>query len=400
LNYNKTKKICMIVQNPYPKDVRVRKEAMVLVSHGHEVSVIAIGEKNEKKEELVDGVKIHRLAFKKKRSGKGRYLVEYIGFFLYAFFKLNLLDIKEKFDIIHINTLPDVLVFSAVVQKLKGRRIILDMHEIMPEFYRSKFGVSRKHPLVKLLLFLERISLNMADDVITVNESIKRVFRSRSIPQKPITVIMNTVSASSVKTNQKKEHKGFNCVYHGTLTDIYGLDTAIEGFSSVSKKYPDLVFHIFGDGPFLPDLKQLTNKFDLNGSIHFHGELAYSRMMEELMTMDLGILAIRKDIFLNLSFSNKLAEYVYLKIPVVSSDLDAVKYYFSEEQILFFCAGDVGELAKKIEFAYLNRQHVQAMAEAAYERSKSFDWDIMAERYLKVVEGPSTITHGIEINEK
>src|SRR5262249_27730095 len=158
-----------------------------------------------------------------------------------------------------------------------------------------------------------------ADDVITINEPIKRIFQSRAIPNKPIAVVMNTVSASIVSNSVKRWHRGFNCVYHGTVTDMYGLNTAIEGFAKVSRKYSDMAFHIFGDGPSLPQLKQLTKELHLEQSIVFHGVVPHDRMIDALAEMDLGILAIRKDVFLNLSFSNKLAEYVYLKIPVISS---------------------------------------------------------------------------------
>jgi len=378
--------VCMIVQHPYPNDVRVRKEAKTLLARGHKVSVIAVCDVHEPKQEIVEGVRVYRIALPKQRVGVLRYLFEYVAFFLYAFFKLNLLDMKERFDVVHINTLPDFLVFSAVIQKLKGRSILLDMHEIMPEFFMSKFRVGTGHPVVRLLRVLERISLKFADNVITVNEPIKRIFQSRAIPNKPIAVVMNTVSASTVRNSVKRPHKGFNCVYHGTLTDMYGLDTAIEGFSRTSRKYGDIVFHIFGDGPSFPQLERLTKDLHLERSVVFHGAVPYNRMIDALTEMDLGILAIRKDVFLNLSFSNKLAEYVYLKIPVISSDLDTVKYYFDDENLLFFKAGDTNDLSSKIEFAYLNRDQMQAKAETAYKTSQAFDWDAMAKRYVEVIE--------------
>ena len=380
------KHVCMIVQHPYPHDIRVRKEAQALLARGHKVSVIAVGDIHESKQEIVEGVNVYRLALPKQRGGVLRYLFEYVSFFLYAFVKLNWLDMQEQFDVVHINTLPDFLVFSAVIQKLKGRRILLDMHEIMPEFFMSKFGVGGRHPLVRLLRFLERISLKFADDVITINEPIKRIFQRRAIPNKPIVVVMNTVSTSIVRNSVSRPHKGFNCVYHGTLTDFYGLDIAIKGLSRISKKYDDIVFHIFGDGPSLPYLRYLTTELHLDQSVIFHGMVPYDRMIDALAEMDLGILAIRKDVFLNLSFSNKLAEYVCLKIPVISSDLDAVKYYFDDEHLLFFKAGDIKDLGCKIEFAYLNQGQMQTKAEMAYKTSQAFDWDVMAKRYVEFVE--------------
>jgi glycosyltransferase involved in cell wall biosynthesis len=376
----------MIVQHTYPNDVRVTKEAKTLLSHGHRVSVIALRDAHELPCEDVEGVNVYRVALSKRRAGVGRYLLEYIAFFLYSFYKLNLLDLSERFDIVHINTLPDFLVFSALIQKLKGRKIILDMHEIMPEFFMSKFGVERTHPAVRLLLLLERASLKFADDVITVNEPIKRIFQSRAIPHKPIEVVMNTVSSSTLQVCAKRFHGGFNCVYHGTVTDIYGLDVAIEGFASVSRKHHDMVFHVFGDGPSLCHLKQLTIQLGVQKSVLFHGALPYYEMMDALAEMDLGILAIRKDEFLNLSFSNKLAEYVYLSIPVISSDLDTVKYYFDDKSILFFRAGDSCDLSSKMEYAYLHREQMKERAERAHRISESFDWDCMAKKYLALVE--------------
>ena len=359
---------------------------MALLSHGHKVSVIALRDPGEAKQEMVDGVKIYRAPFQKKRRGIFRYLFEYAGFFLYSTFKLNVLDLKERFNVIHINTLPDFLVFSAFIQKLKGRRIILDMHEISPEFFMSKFEVGTKHPIVRLLLFIERISLRFADDVITVNEPIKQVFHRRAIPNKTITVVMNTMDGAMENRSRKRPHNGFNCVYHGTLTDIYGLDIALEGFSRACKHFNDMVFHIFGSGPHLQQLRHITEQLNLQDYVIFHDAMPHDKMLDSLSEMDLGILSARKDIFLNLSFSNKLAEYVGLKIPVICSDLDTTRYYFTDENILYFESGNVDDLCKRILFAYNNRDRMQRMAEAAYERSKAINWTIMAERYLKVIE--------------
>ena len=388
------KNVCMIVQNPYPNDVRVRKEARALLARGHRVSVIALRDFDEPEHEIVEGVSVYRASLLKKRAGVLRYIIEYIGFFLYAFIKLNLLDRKERFDVVHVNTLPDFLVFSAVVQKLKGRRIVLDLHEIMFEFFMSKFGVGNRHPVVRLLLVLERVSLSFADDVITVNDPIKEIFQKRAIPNRPIAVVMNTVSVATVRNSVKRTHDGFNCVYHGTVTDIYGLDTAIAGFARAREKHKDMMFHIYGEGPSLPQLKRLVLELQLGQAVLFHGAVPYERMMDALADMDLGILAIRKDVFLNLSFSNKLAEYVYLKIPVISTDLDSVMHYFNDRELLFFQAGDPDDLSRKIEFAYGNKSQMQERAEAAFKKSLAFDWDVMAKRYVGVIEGHQVSSAG------
>jgi glycosyltransferase involved in cell wall biosynthesis len=131
----------------------------------------------------------------------------------------------------------------------------------------------------------------------------------------------------------------------------------------------------------------MTEKLNLQNLVIFHGEMPHDKIIESLTEMDLGILATRKNVFLNLSFSNKLAECIGLKIPVITSDLETTKYYFSSEHILYFESGNTDDLCRKIVFAYMNREKMRIMAESAYERAKVFDWAIMAQRYLKVVEG-------------
>jgi glycosyltransferase involved in cell wall biosynthesis len=382
------RKVCIVVQDYYPEDVRVRKEVKALRRRGHQVSVISLYRHGLQKHQNLDGVEIFRGGLCKRRSGLFRYILEYGFFFLFCLYKVNVLDVRKRFNVVEVCTLPDFLVFSTIIQKLKGRKIVLDMHEIMPEFFESKFGVGKSNPVVKVLLFLEGISLRFADEVITINEPIKRIFARRAIPNKRIEVVMNTVDGGSVSGIGKSAHDGFNCVYHGTITELYGLDMAIKGFTRALTHAGDMRFHIFGNGPEVGILKELARRLNVDGAVVFHGHLPYGEMLERLREMDLGILAFRKDVFLNLSFSNKLAEYIYFKIPVVTSDLDGVKFYFAEDQILYYEAGDAEDLGQKILYAYNNRKKVEAMSERAFERYGDLDWGVMAERYLKVVEEP------------
>jgi glycosyltransferase involved in cell wall biosynthesis len=381
------KKICLIVQNSYPSDVRVRKEADALRARGHEVFVIACRAPNEPKKEVVNGVKIYRVPPSKCRGGKVRYIYEYAVFFLFAFLGLNILDFKFKIDVVHINTLPDFLVFCSIIQKLKGRKIILDMHEIMPEFFISKFAAYPDSSVVKSLLFLERASLRFADRIITVNHALKEVFQNRAVPGKIVEVIMNTVDGNVLRQVESTPHQTFNCVYHGTITEMYGLDVALTAFSKARTATNNMCFHIFGDGPQLGHLKCCAKRLDIENSVKFHGMVPYDKINEMLANMDLGILALRKDIFLNLSFSNKLAEYVHLTIPVVHSDLDSIRYYFNDEEILYFTAGCADDLAEKIRYAYDHREDMRLRAKAAYAKYTSIDWSVMSMRYIRIIEG-------------
>jgi len=183
------KRICSVVQEYFPKDIRIRKQTETLIKNNFSVSVICLRNKWEKKHEVIDGVEIYRLNLSKKRASIFRYILEYFLFFILAFIKLNILDLKKRFNIVQVNNLPDFLVFSTIIQKLKGSKIVLDMHEIMPEFFMSKYNKSYSSFIIKLLKIIEKISLRFSSEVITINEPIKEIFQRRAIPNKEITIV-------------------------------------------------------------------------------------------------------------------------------------------------------------------------------------------------------------------
>jgi glycosyltransferase involved in cell wall biosynthesis len=240
--------------------------------------------------------------------------------------------------------------------------------------------------LVRLLRWVEKFSLRFADEVITISDPAAELFRRRAVPHKQVTVIMNTVGGNNAVVPAKRPHAGFRCVYHGTITSLYGLDLALAALARVRQQASDITMHIYGDGPQIPELNAQCRDLNIKEAVVFTGQVPYERMLEELAGMDLGVLPLPRNDFLNLSFSNKLAEYIYLQIPVVMSDLDAVKYYFTGDDVLFFKAGEVDDLADKIRFAYHHQDIITKMAESAFEKYKAIDWTVMSERYLKVIE--------------
>ena len=170
---------------------------------------------------------IYRLNIRKKRGAKFRYIFEYFLFFISAFLKLNILDIQNNYDVIQINNLPDFLVFITIIQKLKGKKVVLDMHEIMPEFFISKYKKSEKSLFIKVLKKIEKLSLNFADEIITVNDPIKEIFSKRDVPNKEIAVVMNTVDNTMIPKFRKLKSDSFNLVYICLFIYILSIDSRI-----------------------------------------------------------------------------------------------------------------------------------------------------------------------------
>lgn len=390
------KRICMVVQNYYDIDPRVRREAESLVAEGYPVDVISLlTEGRSEKVYVLNGVHIYTVPLRKKRSGKVRYILEYVLFFVQAFFLVTRRMFAHRYRLVQIHTLPDFLVFTALVPKWMGAQAVLDMHEVMPEFYMSKFGVSRGSLLVRLLVLLEKWSVNFADRVIAANDPIAEQLVDRGLSPSKLTVVMNSADEKVFNADlypasgAGDRDDAVVLMYHGTLTHIYGLDIALEALSIVQRLRPDLdlKFHILGVGPAQESLIQQSRQLRLDDHVRFLGRAPLDQVPEHLARCDVGLLPTRQDVFLDLSFSNKLVEYVVMCKPVIAARLKGYRRYFRETSFTFFAPGDPESLAQAIIRAATRRDEWPRLVNNALADYEAITWDVMAERYVGVIEG-------------
>ena len=98
------------------------------------------------------------------------YLLRIVLFFWRAMLLLSWRQLRFRYDVVHIHSVPDFLVFTAWLPKLMGAKLILDIHDLLPELYASKFGVNQNSLIFTFLLAVERISVAFADHIITAND--------------------------------------------------------------------------------------------------------------------------------------------------------------------------------------------------------------------------------------
>jgi glycosyltransferase involved in cell wall biosynthesis len=149
---------------------------------GHELHVIAMRDVGERAQEAVKGVQVHRFPFSVVRGSRRRYVFQYAIFLLGATAMLLWLHLRQRFDVIHVHSLPDFQVFSAILKKLSGARIVHDPHEAMPELLAARFHLAVNSLSVSIIKAVELISCLVADHVIVVNESMKERLVAKGIP--------------------------------------------------------------------------------------------------------------------------------------------------------------------------------------------------------------------------
>lgn len=387
------KSVCILDQTLYEFDARVKRKAEALVAAGYSVDVLALRRPGGKKTFTLNGVTVYTLPLEKKRASLLRYVFEYAAFFLWAFVKVPLLMRRRKYAVVDVNTLPDFLIFAPAIARWMGARLILDMHEITPEFYMSKYGIAADSWLVRLMKYQERISMAFADRVITITEPIQDLLVSRGLPRSKSTIIMNAADearfqpdpAASAATGTPVELETFAVMYHGTLTRTYGLDIAIEAFALALAEMPAAELWILGFGPDEDSLKALIQRRGLTSKVRMLGPVPSTDVPGWLRRCDVGILPMRRDIFLDFAFPNKLSEFIITGKAVLVSRLKTMRRYFSEDALAYFEPNDATDLARQMVRLYRDRGLRARLAARARQEYAPIRWDVMKERYLRLV---------------
>jgi glycosyltransferase involved in cell wall biosynthesis len=386
---SKTKQVCMLAYTQYTYDNRIRREAETLAAQGnYKVSLLVPKESDAPQTYEVNRVRVRELNVQQYQGkSKQKYIASYLEFLLRAFFVCNKLLLLRQVDIFHVHNMPNFLVLSAILARIFGKKLILDIHDSVPETYTAKFNENPNKMLFWLLCREEAICCRLAHKIICVNHPQRDALVSRGIASAKITVLLNVPDFQWYKMNSpvkldKREVKQFKVVYHGTLAKRLGVDLAIQAVGKLIHSIPEIEFHIYGGGDDKQALTQLTEELRLQAYIHFYGFLPLDKLCPILTEMDLGVIGNRKNIATDLMLPVKMLEYVALNIPVVVPRLQTVQYYFSDEMVSYFEPQDTDDLAATILVLYQNREKRERQARSARKFLDQFGWEIHQKDFL------------------
>ena len=385
---------CMIVHAYYPLgETRVQREALALIKGGYEVDVICLRYESEEATGDELGVGIYRLPLKRHR-GHGLFvqLLEYLVFFILAFFKLMILHRKRRYGTVQVHNPPDFLIFVALVLKLTGAKLILDLHDLMPEFYADKVNTDLNSWPVRLVKWQEGIACRVADQVITVTEVWRETLIQRGVPANKVNVVMNVADSrlfNRVETPivVEEDKTGFELIYHGTFTYRYGIDLIIRAVDKVRSQIHDIHLTLLGAGEAREELISLVRALSLEDYVYFSPRTYNVEQLPEMIKQaDVGIVANRNDVFTDGLLPTKMMEYVALGTPVIVARTSTIASYFDDTMVQFFEPGNVDSLAESIAILYNDPQRLGELVENSDKFNKTYHWDNIAARYVSLVD--------------
>lgn len=385
--------VCMITAGEYDWHPRVRRQAEALAARGDCVTAVVLQADGRPAREVVDGVKVVRLPVRKYRGESARaYLRLYGGFGVLAAAWLG--RRVRVFDVVQVNTMPEVLVFAAALPRLAGVPVVLDIHDRTVELFASKFGPGSW--MGRVIGWGERASLRFAGEVLTVHEPYADTLRG--LTDRPVSVVMNCPDERLFKPRGWLDWDlGGEVVfgYHGLIASRHGLVQAVEALAALRSVVPGACLRVWGSGDGLASLRGRVEELGLGGSVDLpERPIPITQIVAGLADVHIGLVPSVRDPWTERVLPTKLLEYALLGIPVISFRNPIIEQYFPQDAVTYVDPLSPQSLRAAMLALATDRDRAREQAARAQEVMQRLNWRQQKEIYLEVIDRVAALGAG------
>lgn len=374
----------MILNAPYPPDMRIKKETDALIRAGFKIHLLCLRRKDDLYEEEVNGIHVTRIDAGTSNMQLAFWDMVMSLTFIHPLFKKSMRQWIQarEIKVIHVHDLP----LSGTALSLKktfNLNVISDFHENYPEGLRTWFAW-KKGLLVKIKnkIFMnpdrwevhERTAVMKSDHVIAVVEEMKqRLISKYKVASEKVVVVSNTEEKAFINQAVDPEvYKGFNgkfkILYSGSIGPHRGVDTAVEAMKFL-KGYPDIEFIIVGSGSkdVMDHLKAMVAAHDVTDHVHFLGYQSFKKFYSYMHLADVNIIPHKSNLHTDNTIPHKLFQAMMAARPVLVSSSAPLKRVITETQAgLVFEAGNPKDFSEKVLMLYTDKNLSKHLGQNGY----------------------------------
>ncbi len=380
------RRACILRQNDI-YDAAVQREAEALAGAGFDVEVLCERAAGAPRRAVVNGVRVIRLPASRGSVGSVGKALAYGRFFLLAAGYLSVQHLRRPYAVVQACSMPDFLVFAALVPRLLGSRVVAKMQEPTPELATTIFGPTF---LTGVLARIEQLVIRFADHTVTVTDQLKQRYIERGAAADRITVVLNCADPNTILPDRSHPpvatESGFVVVCHGTIEDRYGQDTIVGAASLLRDEMPDLRVVITGRGSGAGKMIRAITDHGVRDVVLFEGWVSRDRLREILFSADIGVVAQKSSPYSHLVHTNKMMDYWIFGLPVIASRLRAVSELYDARFIEYFEPGDEAGLAAAIRRLRADPERRAELAENGKLAQLRNGWTAQRISYLRVFE--------------
>ena len=260
-------KIAIVSDAIYPynkggKEKRIYEISTRLAKSGHKVTIYCMKWWEGSDTRVDEGVQIKAISpYFPLYSGEKRSIKEALLFSLHC---LKL--VKEDFDIIDVDHMPHLVLFSTKLVALLKRK---KLHVIWNEVWGASYWIKYMGPSGVLAALIEKMTSVLPDKFTAVSEHTARELMTKlKVPEHKITVVPNGISIADLEGIAPATSRS-DVISVGRLLSHKNIDVLIQSIALLMTKYPKIKCIIVGKGPERNHLIELVQKNDLLENVEF-----------------------------------------------------------------------------------------------------------------------------------
>jgi glycosyltransferase involved in cell wall biosynthesis len=346
--------------------------AKYLAKKKHEVHVYTIKLPGTSKEEVHNGIHIHRIGLLAHPLNQ-RALLPHPFYILSLFFS----KLPKDVDLIHCHGyLPCVMGF--IKARLYRKPVTAVIHDVYLGTWGRTLGSRLLGPVGD---FIEKIVCKLPyDKIVTVSSATKQnLVKTFGLKAEKIVACGSGIDVElidSVKFRKKKNQ----IIYVGRLVPHKHVDELILAVQKLRSDIPDIKCKIVGDGVLKEKLEKMIENLDLRENVELLGTLPeYKDVISLIKSSEILVLPSTKE-----GFGLVVLEAMRCKTVPVVYELAAYRDFASTSEVAITPPRDVGALASSISGLLRKRKKLNKMAKSGFRTSANHTWEKFAMRVQKV----------------
>jgi glycogen(starch) synthase len=292
--------------------------------------------------------------------------------------------LAARSDVVHVHLGEDLAVFpiGAAAARLHHLPLVLTVHTSL----RHTLAVSDLRSAVLKTLGgpIERWGEHSAEAVLVITPRLLRLLLADGVDEHRIHLIPPGVNSSLFEGPFEDPFAGIGrprVLFVGRLAPQKGVHTLVAAAGLLED--PSVRVLLVGDGPERKALEREAERIDAGDRVRFLGFFAHERLPAAMAHADVLVLPSVYE-----ELGTVLLEAMWAGLPIVASRTGGIPDVIEDGvNGLLVPPGDPEALARAIDRLLADRALAYRLSEGARARGKDYDWEVLAERVLRVYRG-------------
>lgn len=321
-------KILVICQYYYPEPFRITDICEELVKRGNNVTVVTgipnypMGEiyegyrNGEKRDEIINGVNVHRCFTIGRKTGAVRRLLNYYSYPVSSVRYIN--KLKDDFDVVFVNQLSPVMMAKAgiVYKKKHQKKLVIYCLDLWPESLVAG-GIERNTIIYNIYHKASSKIYKCANKILVTSKSFTDYFNHEFNIATTEYLPQYAESFFCPEDCTKIPNGIIDLMFAGNIGSAQSVKTIIEA-ARILRNEKKIRWHIVGDGSELENIQKLSREYELN-SVFFHGRKSIEEMPQYYNMADAMLVTMLNDDILSLTLPGKVQTYMAAGKPIIGA---------------------------------------------------------------------------------